>query len=184
MRNRLEKYQHEYGQRFNLEATPAEGAGYRLARCDRKKYPQAEFANTQEVAKGNEPFYTNSSQLPVQATDDVFEALDHQDELQSKYTGGTVQHLFLGERIEDAGAVKNLVRSICERYKLPYFTISPTFSVCSEHGYLSGECYKCPECGAECEVYARVVGYLSPVNRWNAGKHEEFKVRKMFNPSL
>jgi ribonucleoside-triphosphate reductase len=130
--------------------------------------------------EGAEPFYTNSSQLPVNYTDDVFEALDLQDDLQTKYTGGTVLHLFVGERISDSETVKLLVKRICEQYRLPYFTLTPTFSICPTHGYISGEHHQCPECGAESEVYSRVVGYLRPVKQWNYGKKEEFKMRKTF----
>ena len=129
------------------------------------------------------PFYTNSSQLPVQYSDDIFEVLDLQDELQTKYTGGTVVHLFVGEEITDPNNVKKLVKLICERYHLPYFTITPTFSICPTHGYLSGKFESCPHCGAPSEVYSRVVGYLRPVNQWNEGKVEEFKARKTFKLS-
>jgi len=180
MREKLLKFQEETGNNYNLEATPAEGTSYRLARADKAKYPDIVCANEQEYQKGAEPFYTNSSQLPVNYTDDVFESLELQDELQSLYTGGTVVHLFAGERVDTTEGVKRLVKVICERFKLPYFTITPTFSVCPEHGYISGEVYKCPHCGRDTEVYSRVVGYLRPVKQWNKGKSEEFKLRKTY----
>jgi len=180
MRDRLIQYQEETSNNYNLEATPAEGTSYRLAKIDKEKYPDIICANEPQWKEGAEPFYTNSTQLPVNYTDDVFEALDLQDELQTKYTGGTVMHLFVGERISDSSVVKALVKRICEQYKLPYFTITPTFSICPNHGYLSGEHHQCPECGAEAEVYSRVVGYLRPVKQWNNGKKEEFKMRKVF----
>jgi len=147
---------------------------------DKKKYPDIICANEQAFKNGAEPFYTNSSQLPVNYTDDIFEALDLQDELQTKYTGGTVIHIFVGERITPSDVVKNLVKRICYNYKLPYFTITPTFSICPNHGYLSGEHFICPKCNVKCEVYSRVVGYLRPVNQWNDGKKEEFRMRNSF----
>jgi anaerobic ribonucleoside-triphosphate reductase len=180
MRDKLLKFQAETGNNYNLEATPAEGTSYRLAKLDKEKYPEIICANEAEWKLGAEPFYTNSTQLPVNYTDDIFEALDLQDAIQTKYTGGTVFHIFAGERVEDPTTVKLLVRRICELYHLPYFTFTPTFSVCPTHGYLAGEHYKCPECGAETEVYSRVVGYLRPVMQWNKGKREEFKLRKTF----
>jgi len=180
MRDRLIQYQEETSNNYNLEATPAEGTSYRLAKIDKEKYPDIICANEPQWKEGAEPFYTNSTQLPVNYTDDIFEALDLQDELQTKYTGGTVMHLFVGERISDPSTVKLLVKRICEQYRLPYFTITPTFSICPNHGYLSGEHHQCPECGAETEVYSRVVGYLRPVKQWNNGKKEEFKMRKAF----
>ena len=180
MRNKLVEFQQETGNNYNLEATPAEGTAYRLARKDKKKYLEIICANEEQYKNGAEPFYNNSSQLPVNFTDDIFEALDLQDEIQTKYTGGTVLHLFMGERIEDIKTVKRLVRKICENYRLPYLTITPTFSVCPTHGYLCGEQTKCPKCGSETEVYSRVVGYLRPVKQWNRGKKEEFKQRKTF----
>lgn len=180
MRDKLLEFQEETGNNYNLEATPAEGTSYRLARIDKDKFSEIVCANEEEYKKGSEPFYTNSSQLPVNFTDDVFEALDLQDEIQIKYTSGTVMHIFLGEQINDRDSVKNLIKKICENYRLPYFTLTPTFSVCPGHGYLSGEHSKCPKCGAVCEVYSRVVGYLRPVNQWNKGKKEEFKLRKTF----
>ncbi len=180
MRDKMLQFQEETGNIYNLEATPAEGTSYRLALKDKKKYPDIICANEEEYRKGKEPFYTNSSQLPVDFTDDIFEALDLQDALQTKYTGGTTIHLFLGERITEPSAVKNLVKKVCENYQLPYFTITPTFSICPVHGYISGEHNICPHCGEECEVYSRSVGYLRPVKQWNAGKAEEFKERKTF----
>jgi len=189
MRQKLADYQEETGNIYNLEATPAEGASYSLARLDRKKYPDIRIHNHLNDKKGVEPYYTNSTQLPVDFTNDIFEALDLQDELQIKYTGGTVLHGFLGEKMPSIGAVKKLVKKIAELYHLPYFTLTPTFSVCSEHGYLSGEHKTCPLCekGGKktfCEVYSRVVGYLRPVSQWNAGKQQEFKDRKTYNRQL
>jgi ribonucleoside-triphosphate reductase len=180
MRSKLIEFQQETQNNYNLEATPAEGTSYRLARKDKDKFPQIMCANEDSFINGGEPFYTNSSQLPVNYTDDVFEALDLQDEIQSKYTGGTVLHIFAGERVEDPAVIKKLIRKICENYHIPYFTFTPVFSVCPSHGYLSGEQKKCPECGTQCEVYSRVVGYLRPLNQWNKGKQEEFALRKTF----
>ncbi|HAU31971.1 MAG TPA: ribonucleoside triphosphate reductase [Desulfotomaculum sp.] len=180
MRSKLIEFQQETQNNYNLEATPAEGTSYRLARKDKDKFPQIMCANEDSFINGGEPFYTNSTQLPVNYTDDVFEALDLQDEIQSKYTGGTVLHIFAGERVEDPAVIKKLIRKICEKYHVPYFTFTPVFSVCPSHGYLSGEQEKCPECGTQCEVYSRVVGYLRPLNQWNKGKQEEFALRKTF----
>ncbi|MDP3015269.1 MAG: ribonucleoside triphosphate reductase [bacterium] len=179
MRETLTSFQAETGNNYNLEATPAEGASFRLALLDQKKYENAIFAN----GKGKEaksPFYTNSTHLPVNFTDDIFEALELQDDLQTKYTGGTVAHIFLGERIKDGTSVKNLVKKICESYRLPYFTLTPTFSVCPNHGYISGEVPVCGECHSTCEIYSRIVGYLRPINQWNDGKMAEFNVRKTY----
>ncbi len=176
MRTRIADYQEETGTNYNLEATPAEGTSYRLALLDQKQFPDMIFAN----GTGHEvrdPYYTNSTHLPVQFTDDLFEILELQDSLQTKYTGGTVIHFFLGERINDARAVKNLVKKICSEYHLPYFTITPTFSVCKNHGYLQGEVPMCPSCGIECEIYTRIVGYLRPVDQWNKGKKAEYTNR-------
>ena len=176
MRERLMVYQAETGNNYNLEATPAEGTSYRLARIDQKNYDDMIFAN----GKGKEieaPFYTNSTHLPVNYTDDIFEILDLQDKLQTKYTGGTVIHFFIGEQIENPTTVKNLVRKIAEQNELPYFSITPTFSVCNTHGYIAGEQQTCPDCGEECEVYSRVVGYLRPVEQWNDGKQAEYVMR-------
>jgi len=177
MRERLVKYQKETGNLFNLEATPGEGTSYRQARIDKEKYPDIITAGTKKV-----PYYTNSSQLPVNYTNDVFEALKLQDELQCKYTGGTVLHLFLGERIPDPLIAKNLIKKVFESFHLPYVTLTPTFSICPVHGYIAGEQFYCPQCTVKqpCEVYSRVVGYLRPVSQWNTGKQEEFKERKEF----
>ncbi|MDZ7617349.1 MAG: ribonucleoside triphosphate reductase, partial [Patescibacteria group bacterium] len=185
MRMRLQEFQQLTGRLYNLEATPAEGTGYRLARLDRDRYPDACFAagpaSADDHATASEPYYTNSTQLPVQYTDDVFRVLDLQDGLQSRYTGGTVQHIFLGESVTNPELVKRFVRKVCENYRLPYFTLSPTFSICPQHGYLRGEVRACPTCDRETEVYSRVVGYLRPVSQWNAGKQAEFSVRNTFS---
>ncbi len=182
MRDQLVKYQKETGNNYNLESTPAEGTTYRLARLDKGKYPDIICADEENIRdKKAEPFYTNSTQLPVNYTDDVFEALDLQDEIQCKYTGGTVFHTYAGERISDPRAVKSLIKKICTNYHLPYVTFTPTFSVCPVHGYLSGEQGACPACGEECEIYSRVVGYLRPVKQWNKGKQEEYNLRKEFS---
>ncbi len=178
MRETLVTFQKETGNNYNLEATPAEGTSYRLALLDQRQFENAVFANNAKTPES--PFYTNSTHLPVDFTDDVFEALDLQDELQSKYTGGTVLHVFLGERITDSNSVGNLVKKICENYKLPYFTLSPTFSVCPNHGYIAGEVAKCGKCHSECEIYSRIVGYLRPINQWNNGKKAEFATRKTY----
>ncbi len=167
----IKEYQVETGHLYNLEATPAEGASYRLARIDKKKYPKIITAGEKV------PYYTNSTQLPVNYTDDLFWALKHQEPLQCKYTGGTVFHIFLGEALEDGEEVKLLIRRIAERFRIPYYTITPTFSICPNHGYLKGKFSKCPSCGARTEIYSRVVGYLRPVQDWNAGKQEEFRQR-------
>jgi len=180
MREKLREFQEETGNNYNLEATPAEGTSYRLARIDKEKNTEIICANEEEYKAGAEPFYTNSTQLPVNYTDDVFEALDLQDGIQTKYTGGTVLHIFAGERVEDPDTIKGLIRKVCESYRLPYFTFTPTFSVCPSHGYIAGEHCTCPDCGVETEVYSRVVGYLRPVNQWNRGKREEFRTRKTF----
>lgn len=164
MRAKIVEFQKETGNNYNLEATPGEGTSYRLAKLDREKYP----------------YYTNSTQLPVNYTDDIFEVLDHQDDLQTKYTGGTVVHIYAGERIQSTETMKNLVKKICNNYHLPYFTFSPTFSTCPNHGYIAGEHFTCPECGSSCEVYSRVVGYIRPVQQWNKGKKKEFADRKEF----
>ena len=180
MREKLVKYQKDTGNIYNLEQSPAEGTSYRLALEDKERYSDIITAGTKE-----KPYYTNSSQLPVGYTDDVFEALKLQDELQCKYTGGSVLHLFLGERMPDAQAVKNLIKKVFEKFRLPYVTITPTFSICPVHGYLSGEHFECPKCIVKqpCEVYTRIVGYLRPVNQFNIGKQQEFKERKEFKIS-
>lgn len=181
MRQKLLIFQKETGVMFNLEATPAEGTSYRLAMLDKKMYPEIICANEKAYqGKGAAPYYTNSTQLPVNFTDDIFEALDLQDELQTKYTGGTVLHGFLGESIDSPEVVKKLVKKIAENYQLPYFTLTPTFSICPQCGYLKGEHEKCPNCQRECEVFSRIVGYLRPVSQWNKGKTSEFKQRRTF----
>lgn len=177
MRERLVVYQEEYGDLYNLEATPAESTTYRLAKHDREQYPDIQTATENE----ERPYYTNSSHLPVGYTEDIFEALDVQDELQTLYTSGTVFHAFLGEKLPDWKAAATLVRKIAENYKLPYYTISPTYSVCKEHGYLSGEQYVCPHCGGTTEVYSRITGYYRPVQNWNAGKSQEYAERKNYD---
>ncbi len=176
MRERLSDYQEMYGDLYNLEATPAESTSYRLAKHDKAKYPEILTAH-----EGETPYYTNSSHLPVGYTEDIFSALDIQDELQTLYTSGTVFHAFLGEKLPDWKAAANLVRKIAANYKLPYYTLSPTYSVCQEHGYLIGEQYKCPLCGKETEVYSRITGYYRPVKNWNDGKSQEFKDRKVYD---
>ncbi len=171
MREVLKDIQDETGNHYNLEATPAEGTTYRLAKLDREKYPDIITAGT------DAPYYTNSSQLPVGYTDDMFETLDLQDELQSLYTGGTVLHMYLGERINDVEVAKKLIRKAFTHYKLPYLSLTPTFSICNDHGYINGEHFECPECGAKTEVWSRVVGYLRPVQNYNKGKKEEYDER-------
>ena len=180
MRGVLEEFQEQSGEFYNLEATPGEGTAYRLAILDKETYPEITCANETDYQAGADPFYTNSSQLPVNYTDDLFEALELQDELQTKYTGGTVFHVFLGEQMHHFESAKNLVRKITENFRMPYFTLSPTFSVCPSHGYLSGYHEQCPECQSQAEVYSRVVGYLRPVHQWNNGKQCEFDKRKTF----
>ncbi|GAB6143210.1 ribonucleoside triphosphate reductase [Desulfocicer niacini] len=180
LRAEIEKMQVETGEMFNLEATPAEGTTYRFAMKDKERYPDIICANEAEYTAGSDPFYTNSTHLPVNYTDDVFEVLDLQDGLQIKYTGGTVLHLFLGEEVCDVEVVKQMVQKVANNYKLPYFTLTPTFSVCASHGYIPGEESVCPKCGGETEVYSRVVGYLRPVKQWNNGKQTEFCMRKTF----
>lgn len=177
MRDTMVRFQKETGNNYNLEATPAEGTTYRLAQMDQKDFPKtAHFANGIGDAVPA-PFYTNSTHLPVNYTDDLFELLDLQDNLQTKYTGGTVVHFFLGERMDDPKTLKSLVKKICENYRLPYFTFSPSFSVCKNHGYLNGEQETCPTCHEPCEIYSRVVGFLRPVQQWNKGKKAEFAMR-------
>ncbi len=184
MRDRLADYQEETGSIYNLEATPAEGTAYRLARIDTRKYRDIIVANQKQVSSVHaEPFYTNSSQLPVDYAGDLFEALEHQETLQTLYTGGTVFHIFLGERLHSWKAAAELVKKVSLNSKLPYFTLTPTFSVCPTHGYTTGEHKQCPICGANCEVYSRVVGYLRPVDQWNDGKQAEFKIRSTFDRS-
>jgi len=173
MRERLSDYQEQYGDLYNLEATPAESTTYRLAKHDKKHYPDIITAGK----PGDTPYYTNSSHLPVDFTADIFEALDIQDELQTLYTSGTVFHAFLGEKLPDWQAAAKLVRTVAENYKLPYYTMSPVYSICKTHGYIAGEEYTCPHCGANTEVYSRITGYYRPVQNWNAGKSQEYKNR-------
>jgi len=185
MREHLKEYQEETGNMYNLEATPAEGTSYRLARIDKQNYPDIITAGTNKA-----PYYTNSSQLPVDYTDDIFEAFEHQDELQCKYTGGTVLHGFIGEKMRDAEACKSLVKKLANNFSMPYFSITPTFSICPIHGYIPGKHYTCPKdseedtkdkCGSDTEVYSRVVGYYRPVQQWNKGKKQEFDERVHFS---
>jgi len=175
MRARLADYQEQTGNFYNLEATPAEGTTYRLARIDKKLYSDIVTAGGE-----GEPFYSNSTQLPVNYSDDIVRVLDLQDEIQTKYTGGTVVHTFVGEAVSDPTAVKAFVKMVCENYRLPYFTLTPTFSICEEHGYLTGEQSACPRCGKKTEVYSRVVGYIRPIQQWNEGKQNEFHQRKTY----
>lgn len=175
MRNRLVKYQQEYGALFNLESTPAESTSYRFAKHDKKRYPDIKSANDNGT-----PYYTNSTNLPVGYTADVFDALDIQNRLQVLYTSGTVFHTFLGEKLPDWKAAANLVKTISDNYRLPYYTLSPTYSICKNHGYLVGEHETCPECGEVCEVYSRITGYYRPIKNWNDGKAQEFEDRKEY----
>ena len=177
MRERLKDYQEEYGDLYNLEATPAESTSYRLAKHDRKRWPDIRTAGNE----GDTPYYTNSSQLPVDYTADIFDALDIQDELQTLYSSGTVFHAFLGEKLPDWKAAAALVRKIAQNYRLPYYTLSPTYSVCKDHGYLSGEHFVCPKCGKKAEVYSRITGYYRPVQNWNDGKSQEYKNRTVYD---
>ncbi len=179
MRERLSDYQEQYGDLYNLEATPAESTSYRLAKHDRKFYP--DIITASDMSDDKTPYYTNSSHLPVGYTDDIFAALDIQDELQTLYTSGTVFHAFLGEKLPTWKSAATLVRTIAEHYKLPYYTMSPTYSVCKHHGYIAGEQYTCPECGERTEVYSRITGYYRPVQNWNDGKSAEFKQRKVYD---
>ena len=176
MRERLSDYQEAYGDLYNLEATPAESTTYRFAKHDKAKYPDIITAN-----ENGTPYYTNSSHLPVGYTEDIFTALEVQDDLQTRYTSGTVFHAFLGEKLPDWKAAASLVRKIAENFKLPYYTMSPTYSVCAEHGYLTGEHYACPLCGKKTEVYSRITGYYRPVQNWNDGKSQEYKDRKVYD---
>ncbi len=184
MREKLADFQEETKNIYNLEATPAEGTSYRLARIDKRKYPDIIVANEKYLAKGAEPFYTNSSQLPVDHECDLFEALEHQEKLQTLYTGGTVFHIYLGEKLYSWKAAAELVKKVMWNSRLPYITLTPTFSICATHGYITGEHKQCPMCGAKCEVYSRVVGYLRPVDQWNDGKQAEFAIRKTFDKSV
>lgn len=180
LNDKLAEVQEMSGDIYNLEATPAEGTTYRLAIKDREKFPDIICANESEYENGSEPFYTNSTQLPVNYTDDIYESLRLQDDLQTKYTGGTVMHIYLGENITETETVKNLIKKVVSGFRLPYLTLSPTFSICPSHGYLKGNQEICDVCGQETEVYSRVVGYLRPVKQWNNGKRQEFSMRKMF----
>lgn len=180
MRKKLVEFQQETGNYYNLEATPSEGTSHRLARRDFDRYGDMLFGNGDGREVEN-VFYTNSTHLPVDYSDDLFEVLEHQDEIQTRYTGGTVLHFYLGEQVSDASSIKNIVRKVCESYRLPYFTFSPTFSICPRHGYLTGEQNPCDICGTATEVYSRIVGYLRPVDQWNQGKKEEFRLRKTYD---
>lgn len=184
MRKKIQTLQETTGDIFNLEATPGESTTYRFAKKDKELFPGILCANEDAVAVGGDPYYTNSSHLPVNYTDDMFEALDLQDELQTKYTGGTVMHLFVGEEIPDVNIVKRMVQKIANNYKLPYFTLTPTFSVCPVHGYMAGCQPTCGICGAEMEIYSRIVGYLRPVSQWNNGKQAEYDQRKEYKSEL
>ncbi len=180
LRHLMTQIQEETGEFFNLEATPGEGTAFRLAMIDKKQYSDILCANDSFFKEGSDPFYTNSSQLPVNYTDDIFEALELQDDLQTKYTGGTVFHIFLGEKVDSIEATRNLVKKITSNFRLPYFTLSPTFSVCSGHGYITGQHDLCPDCNEPVEVYSRIVGYLRPISQWNNGKLSEFNIRKTY----
>ena len=184
MREKLLDFQEETGNIYNLEATPAEGTSYRLARIDKMRSPDIIVANEKHVAKGAKPFYTNSSQLPVDYEGDLFDALEHQENLQTLYTGGTVFHIYLGERLHSWESAAEVIRKVSWSSHVPYFTLTPTFSICPNHGYQSGEHKRCPICGANCEVYSRVVGYLRPVDQWNDGKQAEFAIRRTFDKSV
>src|SRR3972149_5187665 len=184
MREKIADFQEETGNIYNLEATPAEGTSYRLARIDKRKYPDITVANETYLANGAEPFYTNSSQLPVDFEGDLFEALEHQESLQTLYTGGTVFHIYLGERLPSWQPAAELIRKVSWGSRLSYFTLTPTLSICPTHGYTSGEHKQCPVCGEQCEVYSRAVGYLRPVDQWNDGKQAEFTIRRTFDKSV
>ncbi len=184
MRDTISEIQEKTGDIFNLEATPAEGTSYRLSMLDKKQFPEIICANEEEYKKGADPYYTNSTQLPVNYSDDIYETLMLQDQLQAKYTGGTVLHVFLGELVNDIEAVKGLIRKVATNFRLPYFTLTPTFSICPSHGYLIGKQERCSICDQETEIYSRVVGYLRPVKQWNNGKKAEFNMRKTFSPDF
>jgi len=189
MRDKLVEWQEEDGDMYNLEATPAEGTTRRFAQMDKKKYPEIIVANEKAYQNGAAPYYTNSTHLPVGYTDDIFEALELQDELQSRYTGGTVLHGFIGESLPSKEVTRKIVKKIAENFKLPYFTLTPTFSSCQEHGYLSGAHKVCPKCKEEgketkCEIFSRVVGYIRPVEHWNDAKQAEFEDRKTYDNVL
>jgi ribonucleoside-triphosphate reductase len=180
MRDKLADYQEKYGDLYNLEATPAESTAFRLAKHDKKRFPDIITAGKE----GETPYYTNSSHLPVGYTDDIFSALDIQDNLQTLYTSGTVFHAFLGEKMPDWKSAATLVRKIAENYRLPYYTLSPTYSVCKNHGYLNGEVWQCPKCGEAAEVYSRITGYYRPVQNWNDGKRQEYNERETYNQKI
>lgn len=184
MRGRLADFQEETGNIYNLEATPAEGTSYRLARIDKRKFPKIIVANEKNLVNGAKPFYTNSSQLPVDYKGDLFEGLELQESLQTLYTGGTVFHIYLGERLHTWESAAEIIKKVTWNSRLPYFTLTPTFSICPSHGYISGEHRQCLVCGTECEVYSRVVGYLRPVDQWNDGKQSEFAIRRTFDKSV
>jgi len=189
MRDKLMEFQDETGNIYNLEATPAEGVSYGIARKDKAEFADIIVANEAEYRRGAEPYYTNSTALPVGFSDDLFKVMQIQDGLQTRYTGGTVFHIFLGESVPSVESTKKLVQKVCQQFRMPYFTLSPTFSICPSHGYISGENSTCPICAAEgkstvCEVYSRIVGYLRPVDQWNAGKQAEFNNRKHFDRAL
>ena len=179
MRERLSDYQEQYGDLYNLEATPAESTTYRLAKHDLRRYP--DIITAADTKNGETPYYTNSSNLPVGYTDDIFAALDIQDDLQTLYTSGTVFHAFLGEKLPSWKSAATLIRTIAENYKLPYYSLSPTYSVCKNHGYIAGEVYECPHCGEKTEVYSRITGYYRPVQNWNDGKTQEYKHRVVYS---
>lgn len=181
MREVLTQFQDETGNIYNLEATPAESTSYRFALLDTAEYPDIIVANHEQYKKGAQPYYTNSTHLPVNFTDDLYEALDQQDKLQTLYTGGTVFHVFTGERRTSATSAKNMIRKVTANFRLPYITLSPSFSICPSHGYIAGEHFSCPKCGAKSEVYSRIVGYMRPVSQWNNGKRAEFDDRKLFD---
>ncbi len=184
MRDKLKEFQNETGNNYNLEATPAEGTSYRLAKLDKEKYTEISLpgeTSSSEEKKESFPFYTNSTQLPVDYTDDIFMVLEKQDPLQKRYTGGTVLHTYLGEAASDPYAVREFIKKVCTLYALPYFTLTPSFSICPEHGYLKGEIARCPECGEKTEIYSRVVGYIRPLEQWNRGKLSEFRLRKKYS---
>ena len=181
LREIMESIQEETGEIFNLEATPGEGTAYRLALIDKDQYQDIQCANEPQYRSGADPFYTNSTQLPVNYTDDIFEALELQDDLQTRYTGGTVFHIFLGEQVTDLDATKSLIKRVTDNFRLPYFTLSPTFSICDSHGYITGYHETCPTCHEKTEIYSRIVGYLRPINQWNNGKQSEFDIRETFD---
>ena len=184
MRDILTEFQEETGNIYNLEATPAESTSYRFALLGTAAYPDIIVANRKEFEKGAQPYYTNSTHLPVHFTEDLYEALEQQDQLQTLYTGGTVFHVFTGEHRTSAQAAKNMIRKVTSAFRLPYITLSPSFSICPSHGYIAGEHFTCPQCGAKSEVYSRIVGYMRPVSQWNNGKRAEFDDRKHFDNSI